>query len=153
VEGGWKQKIPLPARPNISRVALVALVVGLILPLTAALLVAVSISKGVRGGVERVDRPGDPDPAPAAPGSEAGENRCERRMVRYLRDLSRSFGKSNETAVLFIEASNEFGPGSARYRALIDIYGDVEVNTLMAQGKNAQALRRARTPIRAACAR
>jgi hypothetical protein len=74
-------------------------------------------------------------------------------MKRYLRALSKTFGKANPTGALFIEAANEFGPGSARYRALIDIYGDVDVNTLMAKGKTTRALRRAKPQIRAACAR
>jgi hypothetical protein len=74
-------------------------------------------------------------------------------MTRYLRDLSGAFGKANATAALFIEASNEFGPGSARYRALIDIYGDVEVNSPMARGKTMKALKKARPQISAACAR
>jgi hypothetical protein len=74
-------------------------------------------------------------------------------MKRYLRDLADAFGKANPTAALFIEAANQFGPGSSRYRALIDIYGDVDVNTLIARGKATQALRRARPRIRAACER
>jgi hypothetical protein len=150
VEGGWKQKIPLPPRPNLSGVAVAVLVTGLILPLVAGLLVFLSFSDGIGGRAEPVGRPEAADPGP---GEGSRGRRCERTMKRYLGDLAEAFGKSNATAALFIEAANDWGPGSARYRALIDIYGDVDVNTLMAEGKTKRAVKVAAPQIRAACNR
>lgn len=99
----------------------------------------------------------EPRARPESPGrsgvTESRGRDCERIMKRYLRDLSEAFGKANPTGALFIEAANEFGPGSARYRALIDIYGDVDVNTLMSKGRTKKALGTARPQIRAGCAR
>ena len=149
VEAGWKQKIPLPPRPNIPRTVVGAVVVALLLPLIAGLLFLTSFSRDISSGGMRVDRPEAAGPGPG----ESRERGCEQIMRRYLRDLADAFGKANPTATLFIAAANEFGPGSGRYRALIDIYGDVEVNTLMAEGKTAAALRRARPQIRTACER
>ena len=147
VEADWKQKIPLPPRPNVSRLAVAVLVTGLILPFVAGVLIFLSFSEETSGGPQAV-RPEVADPG----GTSGAHGRgCRRKVTRYLRDLSKAFGKSNATAALFIEASNEFGPGSKRYSALIDIYGDV--NLLIAEGKKKQALRRARPQIRAACAR
>jgi hypothetical protein len=149
-EGGWKQRIPLPARPNVSGIGVAVLITGLVLPLVAGALLFLSFSDGISDEARPVERPGPADPGR---GAQSRDGRCERNMTRYLRELSGAFGKANATAALFIEASNEFGPGSARYRALIDIYGDIEVNTLMAKGKPKRALAKARPQIRAACAR
>jgi hypothetical protein len=126
------------------------LVTGLVLPLVAGLLVFVSFSDGISDRVEPVERPEAADPGGGAGSRGRG---CERKMKRYLSDLSEAFGKSNATAALFIEASNDFGPASSRYRALIDIYGEVDVNTLMAEGKTKRALKSAAPKIRAACTR
>jgi hypothetical protein len=146
VEADWKQKIPLPPKPNVSRLAVAVLVTGLILPFVAGVLIFLSFSEETSGG------PQVAPPKAADPGgtTEATSRGCKRKMTRYLRDLYKAFGKSNATAALFIEASNDFGPGSKRYSALIDIYGDV--NLLIAEGKTKQALRRAMPHIRAACA-
>jgi hypothetical protein len=126
------------------------LVTGLVLPLVAGAVLVLSLSDGISHEARPVERTGRADPGQ---GAQSRTGRCERIMTRYLRELSGTFGKANATAALFIEASNEFGPGSARYRALIDIYGDVQVNTLMAKGKSKKALEKARPHIRAACAR
>ena len=126
-----------------------AVVVALLLPLVAGFLLFTSFTQDVPGGIRRINRP-----EAAVPGREESRGSgCERIMKRYLRDLAEAFGRANPTATLFIAAANEFGPGSGRYRAIIDIYGDVEVNSLMARGRTAAALRRARPQIRAACER
>jgi len=150
VEGGWKHKIPLPARPRVSRIAATVLVTGLVLPVAAGVLLLLSFSDGLVGE-DGVERRGSAGPRQGGPGRP--ELRCEQTMKRYLRDLSGAFGKANATAALFIEASNDLGPGSTRYRALIDVYGDVKVNSLMAKGRTGRAVRRAGPQIRAACAR
>jgi hypothetical protein len=150
VDGGWKQRIPLPARPNVSGIGVAVLVTGLVLPLVAGALLFLSLSNGMSDEARPVERPERADPGQ---GAHSRTGRCERIMTRYLRELSGAFGKAKATAALFIEASNEFGPGSRRYRALIDIYGAVRVNTLMAKGKSEKAVEKARPQIRAACAR
>lgn len=149
VDGGWKPKIPLPAPPNLSRVGVAVLVTGLVLPVVAGALLFLSFSEDSGGSAGPADRPAPADPGPGGPEGD----RCERTMKRYLRDLARAFGDATATGALFVDSSSEFGPGSPRFRALIDIYGDVEVNTLMARGKAKKAVRRAAPGIRAACAR
>jgi hypothetical protein len=142
VTGMPRPRIPEAARRRFSVIGAVVVLIGLLLPLAAGVVLFRSVSDDVTGEVaDGVDRR-------RVPVSE-----CRSIMTRYVEQVFASLDDADEVARVFIDASNEFGAGSRRWRAFVDIAGDPALVTLVARGKPAKALRTARPAIAEACRR
>jgi hypothetical protein len=78
---------------------------------------------------------------------------CTKKVTQYLRRLFLALAgvDTNATSEAFLDAAAEFGGGSRKYQALVDIYSTFELNSLAVQGQPRKALKKAAPRVRKAC--